>query len=97
MAAADIVETPNPVAALYICSLNFTEPLSLFFISALAFPSRCPDHSEMKAICALQYRARSGESEVASGFCLTTPSATAITALGKVKGVDLRVTSLSEG
>ena len=80
-----------------MCSLNVTKSPSLFFHFRPLIVARCPDHSEMKAICALQYRARSGESEVASGFCLTTPSATAITALGKVKGVDLRVITLSEG
>ena len=35
-------------------------------------------------------------SEAASGFCLTTPSAVAITALGNEKVVDLRVTTMSQ-
>ena len=67
------------------CTLNVIECRSLF-----SFPpslvAHCPDHSEMKAICALQYRAGSGMSEAASGFCLTTPPAAAITALGERKG-----------
>ena len=83
--AADRVVKQNPIAISQVCSLNVTEYLSLFFISALSL-AHCPDHPEMKAICALQYRARNGVSEAASGFCLTTPPAAAITAPLKRKG-----------
>ena len=83
--AADRVVKQNPIAISQGCSLNVTEYLSLFFISALSL-AHCPDHPEMKAICALQYRAGGGVSEAASGFCLTTPPAAVITAPLKRKG-----------